>query len=100
MPNDAYDPKIPLHNVKCYIKKQDTVLLKFNDNNVQVNFKDCRKLIIFWNNRKMCIFRNIKDKCDLFDMNQIEASDSNCEEHKKLKMAKDLMLVLAKRNVE
>lgn len=100
MQNGAFDSSIPLHNVKHYIQKDQTTLFKFSDNNVQVNFKDCRKLIIFWNLRKMCIVRNLKDNCDLLDLNDIASSNNNCEEHKKLRRAKELLLVLAKRNAE
>lgn len=99
-PNDHFDSSIPLHNVKYFLQKDHVLLFKFNDNNVQVNFKDCRKLIIFWNIRKMCIIGSLKEKCDLLNLNEIASSNTECEEHKKLKKAKEMLLVLAKRNKE
>ncbi|KAK8897031.1 hypothetical protein M9Y10_014964 [Tritrichomonas musculus] len=92
-----FDPSIPLYNVKYFLKKDGSVLFKLNDKNVQVNFSDYKKMIIFWNTRKMCVYTSHKDKCNLLDMNGIAGMNENCDEHRKLKNAKDMLVILSKK---
>lgn len=87
---------IPLHHVSSFIKKDNSVLCKFSNKNVQVNFNDGKKLIIFWNTKKMCISKNIKEKCILFSQNDISKMNANSDELIKYKKTKEMLNALAR----
>lgn len=87
---------IPLHHVSSFFKKDNAVLCKFSNKNVQVNFDDGKKLIIFWNSKKMCISKSIKEKCILFNQNDISKMNANSDEKKKFKKTKEMLNELAR----
>lgn len=93
--SDFNDSFTPLHHVKYFVKKSESILFKLNDKNIQVNFNDRKKLIIFWNTKKMCIVRLLKEKCNLLDLKDVVNMNSNCEEYKKYKYAKEMLSALA-----
>ena len=93
--DEQFDSAIPLFNVKCYVKNDDSILFKLNDKNIQVNFKDYQKLIIFWNAKKMCFFKNINEKCNLLDIKFVASMNSNSDELRKFKKSKELLSNLA-----
>ncbi|KAK8836586.1 hypothetical protein M9Y10_037520 [Tritrichomonas musculus] len=86
---------IPLHHVSSFIKKDNSVLFKFSNKNIQVNFDDGKKMIIFWNSKKMCLSKNIKEKCILFGQNDISKMNANSDELKKYKKTKEMLNELA-----
>ena len=92
-----YDPNVPLHYVKYYVSKDNSILFKLNDKNIQVNFNDHKKLIIFWSTKKMCLVRCMKDKCKLLDLKEVAKMNTNCDELKKFKNAKTMLSILAKK---
>lgn len=93
--DEEFDSTIPLYNVKCYVKKDDSILFTLNDKNIQVNFQDYQKLIIFWNAKKMCFFNNINEKCNLLDIKFVANMNSNSDELRKYKKSKELLSNLA-----
>lgn len=92
-----YNSSVPLYHVKYFINRNGSVLFKLNDKNIQVNFDDHKKLIIFWGTKKMCLVRSIREKCCLMDLNDVAAMNSNSDELKKFKNAKEMLSVLAKK---
>lgn len=50
--SDYYDSSVSLCHIKYFVKKNDSILFKMNDKNIQVNFYDHKKLIIFWSIKK------------------------------------------------
>ena len=90
-----YDSDVPLHNVNCFLKNDDSILFKLNDKNIQINFNDYQKMIIFWNTKKMCFFRNFKEKCNLIDMNTVASMNLNSDELKRYKKSKEMLSNLA-----
>lgn len=92
-----FDSSIPLHNVKYFVKKDNSVLFKFNDKDIQVNFGDNKKLIIFWEMKKMAIFTDIKEKCQLIDLNNISQMNPNCDIRVRFHNAKEMLNLLARK---
>lgn len=86
-----YDQRIPLDHVKYFVKKNDLILFKLFDKNVQVNFNDQKKLIIFSSSKKICLVKRLKEQCNLIDINVVMKMNDNCEEYKKYKIAEDLL---------
>ena len=89
-----YDPTVPLLNVNCYVKNEESILFKLSNNNIQVNFSDYKKLIIFWKTKKMCFLRNFREKCNLQDINEESGMKLNSDELKKYKISKEMLLDL------
>ncbi|KAK8880876.1 hypothetical protein M9Y10_003574 [Tritrichomonas musculus] len=98
MPVHQYDSSVQLHHVKHFLKRDDSILFKLNDKNVQVNFNDHKKLIIFWKINKMCIVRVLKEKCCLLDLSDVIGMNSNCDEFKKYKNAREMLAYLSKKS--
>lgn len=94
-----YDPLETLNNVKCFVKKDDSILFKLSNKNIQVNFSDFKKLLIFWNTKKMCIFRVIKEKCCLMNLNEVCNMEANCDEIDKFKKAKNMLSVYDRKDL-
>lgn len=92
-----YNSSAPLYHVKYFINRNGSVLFKLNDKNIQVNFDDHKKLIIFWGTKKMCLVRSIREKCCLMDLNDVAVMNSNSDELKKFKNAKEMLSLLAKK---
>ena len=88
---NCYISTIPLHHVTYFVKKDDSVLFKMNNKNVQVNFSDGNKLIIFSNTRKLCLFKNIRDKSTLFNQADVLRMDYNSVEIITYKKAKEML---------
>lgn len=97
LPKNGCSSSVPLHHVKYFIKKNDSYLFKFNDKNVQVNFNDHKKLIIFWKTNKMCLVRDLNETCALMNMNDVLSMNSNSEEFKKYKNAREMLALLSKK---
>lgn len=95
--SDYYDSSSPLCHVKYFVKKNDSILFKMNDKNIQVNFNDNKKLLIFWNIKKMCLVKLLKEKCNLLDLKDVVAMNYNREEYKKYKDAKELLYLLSQK---
>lgn len=93
---ESSDSSIPLRNVKCFLNKNNTLVFKFSDKNVQVNFSDHKKLIIFSNTKQLCLVRNIKENCSLMSIGNVLSMDSNSEELKRYNVAKNLISELSK----
>ena len=92
----TYLSSIPLHFVSRFTKMDDLILFKFNNKNVQANFKDSKKLIIFWNTKKMCFFKDIKEKSRLLDPSDVTRMNANSDELRKYKRAKEMLNTLAR----
>lgn len=92
-----YDSSIPLHNVKYFVKKNDAVLFKLNDKNIQANFNDYKKMIVFWQTKKTCLFTSFKEKCNLLSLNELIGMNSKCEESKKYNCIKDTIAELSRK---
>lgn len=88
--NLNYDPRIPLYHVKYFVVKNDSILFKLNNKNIQMNCSDHKKLIIFYNSKKMCLVNYLKERCALLNINDV-AKNRNCEEYIKLKESKELV---------
>lgn len=91
------DSSIPLHNVKYFVKKNDAVLFKLNDRNIQANFNDFKKMIVFWQTKKACLFTSFKEKCSLLSLNELIGMNSNCDESKKYYLIKDSLTELSRK---
>ena len=91
------DSSIPLHNVKYFVKKNDAVLFKLNDRNIQANFNDYKKMIVFWQTKKACLFTSFKEKCSLLSLNELIGMNSNCDESKKYYLIKDSLTELSRK---
>lgn len=89
-------PSIPLHHVSSFFKKDESVLYKFSNKNIQVNFKDGKKLFIFWSSKKLCVTRNIKEKCVLFDQSEVSKMNANSDEFIKFRKTKEMLNAMAK----
>ena len=89
-----FDPSLPLYNVKYFVKKGESVLFKFNDKNIQVNFIDNKKMIIFMNLNKMCIFSDINEKCNLLDTKIVSGMNPNSDIRRKFVTAKEMLDLL------
>lgn len=87
---------IPLHHISSYVKKDSTVLFKFCNKNLQVNFSDGKKLIFFWNTKKVCFTNNIKEKCILYDQSDITRMNANSDEQIKYKQTKEMLSALSR----
>lgn len=92
----TYLSSIPLHFISRFTKMDDLILFKFNNKNVQANFKDSKKLIIFWNTKKMCFFKDIKEKSRLLDPADVTRMNANSDELRKYKRAKEMLNTLAR----
>ncbi|KAK8847184.1 hypothetical protein M9Y10_019767 [Tritrichomonas musculus] len=97
VPLNDPDPSVPLYHVKHFLKKDDSILFRLNDKNIQVNFSDHQKLIIFYNTKKMCLVRSLKEKCALLDLKNVITMNPNSEELKKYKTAKELISTLSQK---
>lgn len=91
IPPAHYEEIEPLHIVKYWVKKNDDVLFKFNDKNIQVNFGDHIKLIILWEKKKMTLFRSITDNCHLFSLNDVINLNHKSNEYQRFHSAKKLL---------
>lgn len=94
LPTDEYDSSETLHYIKYFLVKNDAIIFKFNDKNVQVDFNDHKKLFILWNSKQMCLVRNIKDKCNFLSFHDVTNMDSQSDEYKKFMITKELMAEL------
>ncbi|KAK8857568.1 hypothetical protein M9Y10_015973 [Tritrichomonas musculus] len=88
-----YDCLVPLYHIKSFMKKNDSILFKFNDNNIQINFEDHKKLIIFSNLKKMCLVSHLKEKCSFVDIKDAINNDSS-DESRKYGRAKEMFTEL------
>ncbi|KAK8843147.1 hypothetical protein M9Y10_025343 [Tritrichomonas musculus] len=88
--NADYDPGIPLHHVKLYVAKNDSILFKLNNRNIQMNCSDHKKLIVFCNSKKMCLVNYLKERCCLLNISDV-AKNRYSEEYQKLKESKELV---------
>ncbi|KAK8840101.1 hypothetical protein M9Y10_031038 [Tritrichomonas musculus] len=95
MPKYDFNPSVLLHNIKCFVKNDDSILFELDDMNFQVNFNDNVKLIIFWNDKKLCFFKAIREKCALLDLKNATSTNLNSDELVKFKNAKILLSDLA-----
>lgn len=66
-----YDPKIPLYHVKYFVMKNDSILFKLNNRNIQMNCSDHKKLIVFYSSRKMCLVNYLKERCCLLNISDV-----------------------------
>ena len=64
-------PSIPFYHVSLFIKKNGSVLYRFSNKNVQVDFDDGKKLILFSNAKKMCFSSDLREKCVLYNNNDV-----------------------------
>lgn len=94
--DENYDSSVPLHHVKYFLNKDGSFIFRFNDKNTQVNFVDDEKLIIFTDNKKMCLVKNMTDECKLLSLEKVSKMPENCNEHKKLLVAQELLSELSK----
>lgn len=91
LPYGTYDSSIPLHHVKSFLNKNNTILFKFNDRNIQVNFNDHKKLFFFTNTKQMALVRTIKEKCSLMSVNEVIKMNSSNDERKRYMVAKEML---------
>lgn len=97
LPEEDYDPSLPLHHVKYFLNKDKAILFRLNDKDLQVNFVDHKKLIIFWNTKQMCLVRSITQKCSLMDLNDVVNLNSNNDELKRFMVAKEMLAELCRK---
>lgn len=97
LPKNNSISSIPLQHVTYFIKKDNSILFKLYDKNIQFIFNDFKNLIIFWNTKKLCFFKNLKEKCGLLDMSEVSRMNSNADELKKFKKAKEMLNALSRK---
>ena len=93
---ESSDSSIPLHNVKYFMSKNNNMIFKFGDKNVQVNFSDHKKLAIFSKTNQMALVRNIKESCALLNIGSVMSMDPNTEELKRYNIAKGMISELTR----
>lgn len=89
-------PSIPLYHVSSFIKKNGSVLYRFSNKNVQVDFDDGKKLILFSNAKKMCLSSNLKEKCVLYNQSDVSRMSAKSDEFVKYKKTKEMLNELAR----
>lgn len=97
LPNDEYDSIIPLLHVKYFLNKNNEILFRLSDKNLQVNFSDHMKLIIFWSTKQMCLVRSIRERCELQDLNEIVNMNPHSDELKRFMTAKEMLSELCRK---
>ncbi|KAK8837596.1 hypothetical protein M9Y10_036127 [Tritrichomonas musculus] len=90
-----YDPDYIFHNIKRFVKYEDSILFKLDGMNFQVNFNDHSKLIIFWNLKKFCFFKSFNEFSTLLDLKKVTSMNPDSDEHKKIKQANVLLSELS-----
>lgn len=99
---NLYDPSIknttssiPLHHVLSFFQKDNSILYKFSNKDIQVNFSDGKKFIYFCSSKKMCISKDIREKCALFSQKDFSKMNNNSDEIVKFKKTKEMLNELA-----
>ena len=96
IPQEKFDPNVPMLHVKYWMRTEEVTLFRMNDRNIQLNFTDRRKLIIFWNIRKLMTVSSIHDYGELHRLHDVSKRPDGDDEKRRLDIAKHLLSIMSR----
>ena len=91
IPDEPFLPVSPLKHVKYWMKSNGSLLFRFENRTIQVNFIDRMKLIIFWNDKTLMLVQNIKEPGKLIHIHDLPKLSGIDEEKRRFSIAKAMI---------